>query len=269
MVLCGCASSYLKFSLFCLDLNLILGLYHYHHLFMNTVIRKRKLTTEQKNNIVKLAKTNPKMKQDEIARQFGVDRSTISKVLTESKKPKRVPSETGEAGDVPDEIKVEDEPVEQLTQDNYSRGTRSRSSSGSHSYSHPIEIFGSSPLEIASTPYHSHYSPYSSYSSSLESFQSINDHFDSLSFTNYISYEDNNITIGKALDALGIVKKYLEQQLAVNDGNRNRNGHPNAHSHAHSNSHSHSFIPNSEDITQIDSLAYRIQSSIDEHLGLY
>ena len=236
---------------------------------MTSVIRKRKLTTEQKNNIVKLAKTNPKMKQDEIARQFGVDRSTISKVLTESKKPKRAPSETGDGGEMADEGRAEDEPVEQLTQDNYSRGTRSRSSSSSQSYN---QAFGSSPLDIASTPFQSHYSPYSSYSSSLDSFQSINDHFDSLSFTNYISYDDSNVTQVKALDALGVVKKYLEQQLTGNDGvgglvqNQTQTQTP---THSHSHSYSHSFIPNSEDINHIDSLMYRIQTSMDDQLGFY
>lgn len=212
---------------------------------MTTVIRKRKLTTEQKNNIVKLAQTNPHMKQDEIARQFSVDRSTISKVLTESKKPKLVACETNEHKD--DNV-VTDEPVEQLTQDNYSRATRSRSSSSSQSYNQQIDVFGSSPLNITSTPYQSNYSPYSSYSSSLDSFQSINDHFDSLSFTNYFSYDDT-IDEFKAIDALSVVKKYLEQQL--------------------NNKYTSSFIPNNQDISYIDSLVDRIQSSTDSQLGFY
>ena len=47
------------------------------------IIRKRKLTLDQKANIVKIHNENNHMKQDDIARQFNVDRSTISKILSD------------------------------------------------------------------------------------------------------------------------------------------------------------------------------------------
>ncbi|EOR01913.1 hypothetical protein J056_003589 [Wallemia ichthyophaga EXF-994] len=235
---------------------------------MNTVLRKRKLTTEQKNNIVKLAKTNPKMRQDEIARQFGVDRSTISKVLTDAKKARKLASDNTEFGN-------QEEPVEQLTQDNYSHSTGSRSRSCSNEMKETSEI--SIPLDIYSTGYQTqtHYSPYSSYSSSLESShsQTINQHFDSLSFTNYISYEEDEhddkgfVSELKVLDALGVVKKFLEERSSVEGTHTHTHSHSN--NQIHTNSHNNHFIPNTQDITNIDNLFYRIQSSIDEDVQFY
>ncbi|TIA91166.1 hypothetical protein E3P81_02156 [Wallemia ichthyophaga] len=199
---------------------------------MNTVLRKRKLTTEQKNNIVKLAKTNPKMRQDEIARQFGVDRSTISKVLTDAKKARKLASDNTEFGN-------QEEPVEQLTQDNYSHSTGSRSRSCSNEMKETIHI----------------------------------QHFDSLSFTNYISYEEDEhddkgfVSELKVLDALGVVKKFLEERSSVEDIHTHTHSHSNNQIHTHS--HNNHFIPNTQDITNIDNLFYRIQSSIDEDVQFY